>query len=170
MQQHREPGGDAGWNNQKIPLRVFPAEWRGWSSALSWPLAPKASRDNASPCPLAGGQRRALPRGLRTPTPRKVPLFSPQRTPRDAWAGGIKWIFFSADRNCLEASNGFQNSREEYGSQLTGLINNICLPARRGEGEDLPEQELCSHWEHLFQTFKSHFPMSPAAFGDVLAR
>lgn len=165
-------GGDAGSNNcQKIPLPVFPEEWRGWSSALGWPVAPKASGDNASPCPHGRGTAPGTSTGApHTNTPKVSIAFPPKSSPGCLGRRKRMNLIFSADRSCSEALNGFQNSREKYGSQFTGLINNICLPARQGEGEDLPEQELCSRWEHLFQTSESHFPVSPAAFSDVSPR
>lgn len=124
--------------------------------------------DNPALVPMAGGQHRLLPRGLGAPTPPSS-LCSPPKALSKHSPGCLGRrnkmnLIFSADRSCLEAFKGFQSSREKDGSQFTGLINNICLPARQREGEDLPEQELCSHRKHLFQTFKSHFPMSPAPF------
>lgn len=115
-----------------MPLPAFPGEWRGWSSA---PAGSEASRDNGSPVPEAGGHA-GLAHQRPTSSHCAPTKGSAQRTPQDAQAGAIKGIliFFSADRSCLEALNGFQNSGEKYGSQFTGLINNICLPARQREG------------------------------------
>lgn len=90
--------------------------------------------------PAAGGELGVLPRRLRAEMPHKFPLFFHQRllTKKSrGWLGKRKRInfIFSADRSCFGALNGFQDSGVlKYGFQFTGLINNICPPARQGRG------------------------------------
>lgn len=95
-------------------------EWRGCSSvgfsALSWLVAPNDSRGTMPAIvPAAGEKLGVFPRRLRTEMPHKFPLFFHQRLltkNSQGWLGKRNKInlIFSADRSCLEALNGFQNS------------------------------------------------------------